>query len=101
MYVLPASGLSDAPSRYTTKPAIEAELAQLEKSWWEYISESDIVIELDVVTEDIRLIVIVWYYTAQNIKLLIFLCQLKIYVACTWNPTLSPNGYFSEKLYQL
>ena len=51
MYVLPASGLSDAPSRYTTRPAIEAKLAQLEKTWWKYIPESDIVIEADEVTE--------------------------------------------------
>ena len=50
MYILPASGSSDAPSRYTTRPAIEARLAQLEKSWREYIPESDIVIDPDVVT---------------------------------------------------
>ena len=53
MYILPASGLFDAPSIYTTRSAIEARLAQLEKIWWEYIAESDIVIELDVATEDI------------------------------------------------
>ena len=66
-----------------------------------YIPESDIVIKPGVVTEDIGLTALVWYCTAQNIKLIIFICQLKIYVACTWNHTLGPNVYFSEKIYQL
>ena len=59
MHILPASGSSDAPSRYTTRPAVEARLVQLEKSWWEYIPESDIVIEKDVVTENIGLAALV------------------------------------------
>ena len=33
MYLLPASGSSDIPSRYTARPSTEARIAQLEKIW--------------------------------------------------------------------
>ena len=59
IYVLPVSGFPDTSSRYTTRPSIEARLAQLERIWCEYIPESDIIIEPDVVTEDVGLTVLV------------------------------------------
>ena len=36
-YVLPTSGSKEAPSRFTTRRAIEDKLKSLERKWWEYI----------------------------------------------------------------
>ena len=37
MYVLPSSGCTEAPSRYSTRPLINTRLAQLDKHWSDYI----------------------------------------------------------------
>ena len=39
MYILPASGASDAPSQYAIRLLIKVRLSTLEKSWWEYIPD--------------------------------------------------------------
>ena len=53
MFVLPLSGATEALSQYTTRPWIEERLAQLEKSWWEYIPDV-IAVEINENEDDIE-----------------------------------------------
>ena len=40
MYVLPAAGCTEAPSRQSTRPLINTRLAQLDKHWSEFIPDT-------------------------------------------------------------
>ena len=40
IYILPAAGCTEAPSRYPTRPLINTRLAQLDKNWSEFIPDT-------------------------------------------------------------